>query len=397
MGERLSPRLRAKRIAARLAREGRGLLGPARTVYVDRRVDEYRGYWEAAARLIGADFGELAPGLWEARLDGRRTRIANYVVEADDPVTLRVAGDKALCLGLAEGAGVPVPEHRVFRLASVREARAHVERAGGLWVVKPARGSSSGLGVTTGVRTARQVEDAAVLASLFCPDILLERMVPGESCRLLYLDGELVHAVRRRGARVTGDGASTIRTLAGRAGLARVLADPASDAALTAQGLSADAVPAAGREVVVRGIPAVAGSARELRTVYDETITSLVHPALARSLADVVRRLGSRFAGVDVVTLDPGRSLEESGGALIEINTTPGIHHHYHTDDERRTHPVAVRVLRRLLDADDLPPPSHAVTPEASGYALRTSHLALRTAVQRPCPPRRKDAGHALP
>jgi phosphosulfolactate synthase len=63
---------------------------------------------------------------------------------------------------------------------------------------------------------------------------------------------------------------------------------------------------------------------------------------------------------VDVVTVDPSRPSGRAGGAFIEVNTTPGIHHHYHTDEERRTHPVAVRVLRRLLGADD---PPMAITP----------------------------------
>ena len=385
MDERLSPRLRARRVGASLAREGRRVLGLARTVYVEQRVDEYRGYWEGAARILGAEFSTLAPGVWEVRLGERATRIAGHVVQADDPVTLRLAGDKALCHALARAAGVPVPEHLVFRLSTLREARKRVDGSGGLWVVKPVRGSSSGLGVTTGVRTGKEVEDAAVLASLFCPDLLLERMVAGESCRLLYLDGELVHAARRRGARVTGDGRRTVRQLAAERNLARMLDDPASLATLAAARLTADDVPGAGREVVVRGIPAVSDGARELRTIYDETITPLVHPSLARSLAEVVRRLGSRLAGVDVVTVDPARPLEETGGAFLEINTTPGIHHHYHTDEERRAHPVVVRVLRRLLDADapaaslterNRPMPSPAEAPPAG--RLRTAdYLAM--------------------
>ena len=362
MDERVSPRLRARRIGATLAREGRRVLGMTRTVYVDQRVDEYRGYWEGAVRLLGGELADVAPGIWEARLDGRRTRVAGHVVQADDPVTLRVAGDKALCLRLAREAGVRVPDHLAFGLGTLARAQRKVASDGGLWVVKPARGSSSGVGITTGVRTAAQVEDAAVLASLFSPDLLLERMVPGESCRLLYLEGELLHAVRRRGVRVTGDGRTPLRRLSAERGLGPVLADPASAETLAAQGLGPGSVPEAGREVVLRGIPAVPGAGREMRTVYDETVTDRVHPALAAALGRVVRRLGSRFAGVDVVTLDPGAPLEDTGGAFLEINTTPGIHHHYHTDAERRTHPVAVAVLRRLLAvesaaADTVPVP----------------------------------------
>ena len=39
--------------------------------------------------------------------------------------------------------------------------------------------------------------------------------------------------------------------------------------------------------------------------------------------------------------------LAESGGAVIEVNTTPGFHYHYHKNDG--SFPVAVRVLEQLL------------------------------------------------
>lgn len=349
--EHLSLRLRAKRWNCRALRDGRRVLGLNRTVYVDQRLEEYRGYWEGAARLIGAELVPLSRAIWEVRLDGRSTRISGHVVAADDPVTLRVAGDKALCHALARRAGLPVPEHHVFRLGEAARAREVVARSGGAWVVKPAAGSASALGVTTGITSPAGVEDAAVLASLFSPELLLERMVPGESCRLLFLDGELLHAVRRRGARVEGDGRSPVAALAARAGLDAVLAAPGADACLAAQGLGPASVPEAGRSVLLGGIPPGRASHRELRTVYDETITGRVHPATVAAAAGVVRLAGSRFAGVDLVTPDPSLPLEACGGAFLELNTTPGIHHHYQDEDDHRGHPVAVRVLHALLRA----------------------------------------------
>ncbi|HET6230051.1 MAG TPA: hypothetical protein VFE05_08280 [Longimicrobiaceae bacterium] len=343
-------RLRARRVGVGLARTGRRVLGMDITVYVDQRVDEYRGYWQGAADQIGARLTPLARDVWEVTLGPRRTRISAHVTQADDPVTLRIAGDKPLCHRLASEAGVPVPEHLVFRLGDLAAARDRVASDPGPWVVKPARGSASGMGITTGVTTAAGLEAAAVLASLFGQDVMLERMVPGESYRLLYLRGEMVHAVRRRGARLTGDGVSTVRELAREAGLGSLLADPVAAPTLAAQGLGAGSIPEAETSVLLRGVPAGMG-ARELRTVYDETATHLVCSETAAALGRVVRELGSRFAGVDVITADPGVPLELAAGAFIEVNTTPGIHHHYQTDDDRRQHPVATRVLRHLLDS----------------------------------------------
>ena len=56
-----------------------------------------------------------------------------------------------------------------------------------------------------------------------------------------------------------------------------------------------------------------------------------------------------RFAGVDLVTPDPTRSLAEAGGAVLEVNSPPGLHYHYLVEDPDRATPVAVTVLEQLL------------------------------------------------
>jgi D-alanine-D-alanine ligase-like ATP-grasp enzyme len=98
--------------------------------------------------------------------------------------------------------------------------------------------------------------------------------------------------------------------------------------------------------MVVRWLPADIGSSRERRTIYDEDVTHLIAPTLVSEVAPLMATLGSRFAGVDLLTNDPSRTLAESGGVFLEINTTPGMHHHC-AIEERCT--VAETVLGRLL------------------------------------------------
>ncbi len=340
--------LNCRRLAAFGERSAKRLLGFERTVYVGQRVQEYRGYWEGAARLIGAEFHDLADDVWEVRRDGRRTRICVSHVQLNDPVVSDISANKKLCYDLASEAGLPIPNHAVFTLAELDRAFELLERLPGPCVVKPASDTSAGIGVTTHVRTRRQLKSAAILASLFTKQLLVEEMIPGESCRLLYIGGEFVHAVRRRGVRVTGDGTSTI------AGLVRQVASPgAIDAnavwTLRAQGLTPQSVVEVGREVLVRSLPAREARTRELRTVYNEEITSEVGRPLREEIGRIVAAVESRLAGVDVVTLDPRVSLRESGGVFLEVNPGPGIHHHYVTEEDHRTHPVAAKLLDYLL------------------------------------------------
>lgn len=325
------------------------LLRAQSTTYADGRIDEYRTYWQEAASRLSADFSALGDSVWEVRLNGRRTRLLNYLAQIDDPVTLELGGDKVFGYQVAQAAGVPIPEHVALPAARVDLALGHMSRCQGPLVIKPGSGSSAGMGVTTNVRTPAQVLEAWALASLYASTIIVERMIFGESCRLLYLDGNLIHAVRRRGLRFRGDGRSTIAELLVTNGQARLRDDSIVAATLAAQGLTVGSIVPAGDDCVVSTIPVAHRGQQELRTVYNESITSSIGSDLLDEGRRVVSGLGSAFAGVDVVTNDPSRSLEASGGAFLEVNTTPGLHHHYLAPEDFGDNSVAVQVLRHLL------------------------------------------------
>ncbi len=339
----------AERWRQRLVRGIGARLGGNGTVYVAERSDEYRRYWEEGARLVGAEFTPLTSRIWEVRRGDRRVRLANHVTPCDDPATRQLAGDKPFCLALAKAAGVPVPAHVVVTLTDLEPARHFLAAQRGPVVVKPARDSSSGLGVTTHVNTWPGVIRAAALASFYDQSILVERMIAGESCRLLFLDGRLIHAVRRRGVRVTGDGRSTIAQLIARVSPGLGPSDWNLVMTLGAANRRLDEVPREGEEVLVRSLPPATAETRELRTVYDETVTAACAPELVAELSGVLRRLGSEFAGIDLIANDLGRPLGASGGTFLEINTTPGIHHHYITPEDFAPTPVAKLVLEYLL------------------------------------------------
>ena len=159
----------------------------------------------------------------------------------------------------------------------------------------------------------------------------------------------MIHAVRRRGLRVEGDGRATIADLLAGARPRPVPIDRFVLATLAQQGRSSSDVPGAGETVVARWLAAEVRSSRELRTIYDEDITDLVAPALIAELAPILSAVGTRFAGIDVLTNDPTRSLTASGGVFLEVNTTPGLHHHCQPSASGASCLVAETVLRRLL------------------------------------------------
>ena len=79
-------------------------------------------------------------------------------------------------------------------------------------MLKPVQGAG-GRGVAGQVRTLDQLKRALVHAGRFSADVLIEQQAPGDSYRLLFLDGVLLDTLRRPQPRVVGDGSTTIESL----------------------------------------------------------------------------------------------------------------------------------------------------------------------------------------
>ena len=321
----------------------------------DGRRPGYTRMWHEAAGAVGADVADLGGGFLAFRRGDALTRVWNNWVGLDDIVTARLAADKERAHRLLTAAGLPVPAHRRFEAGDLGPALDFLARCGGPCVVKPVSGAG-GSGTTSGVRTERQLRRARLRAARLHGDLLIERQVPGDVLRLLFLDGELLDVIRRRPPAVTGDGRSTIleliaaeneRRFAAAAGERPWLLRADLDAVFTleAAGLRLSSVPAAGERVAIK--TAVSQNGPE----DNESLAAAVGDALVADAARAAAAVGVRLAGVDVITRDPGAALRRSGGAVLEVNATPGLHYHYEVRDRARAVPVAELILERLLAA----------------------------------------------
>jgi cyanophycin synthetase len=351
------------RVGARL-----DVLRGAGAAYAKRRVHEerslaaigagghvYNRIWRDAATKLGARVTDLGAGFLEIALGSARTRVALNVTAIDDPVAIRIALNRVLSYRLLSMAGVPVPEHVELEFPDLRPARDFVASTGGPCIVKPASGTSGGDGITSGVRSESDLRRACVRAARTGGRLLVERQLLGNEYRLLLLDGQLIGAVRRRPPQLRGDGSSAVADLLadenrrriearGEKGLKLLTLDLDAILTLDRADLQLQSVPPPGAPVILKGLVSQAGPA-ESETVHRSAFAEdLVAECRAAAAA-----AGLRLAGADVITPDPGRSLRSGGGAMIEVNGTPGLHYHYQVADREAADDVAVPVLAALL------------------------------------------------
>jgi cyanophycin synthetase len=240
-----------------------------------------------------------------------------------------ISRDKARSKAFFTRLGVPCAEHVLLR--SEAELADAVTKIGWPCVVKPVDGSH-GMGVTTGVRSEVELQRAYALArALTNLPIMIESHVEGDTIRLLVVRGKLLAAIRREPPFVVGDDESTVRALIDRINQTRparrrhvvdpyrIPIDEALALVLARQGLSLDHVLPEGQKVPVRGN----ANSSTGGLVFD--VSGEIHPDIARMAEMLADAFRITVAGIDYITDALDKSPVDGRGAVIEINSFPGL------------------------------------------------------------------------
>lgn len=316
----------------------------------------YTKLWTETAHQVGADIQDIGYGFYKIQVGGRATYVHNSMVMLDNHLTLKIAGNKPLVSSLFSKSEYHYPTAKFieYDLTNLQKAYNFLQEIKKPGVVKPADAGSGGQGITTGIDSWTRLKKASFNASIFGQRLLLEEQIEGHSFRLLYLNGQYLDAVRREPPQVLGDGKRSIKMLIEDENIKRVSAhkprslhpltiDLDSKYFLHSQGYGVNAVLPEKKRIPVKRV------VNQNSCYENESVTSIVHPGIIKMGAQMTRLFGVQLAGVDIITPDITRPLVEAGGIMGELNTTPGLHHHYFISNEMEITPVALHILKFLL------------------------------------------------
>ena len=336
-----------------LARRFLNKLRPNVKAMARNRAAFYAQAWAFAAAQTGSQIRSLGGDIYEITNGGQSVRVCLNYSPFDDCVTLQLAGNKPAVYGLLAEAKVPIPRYAHLSVLDMSVARTFLSQSDRPVVVKPAYGTGAGEGITTNITTIRRLYQAVAWSSAFCSELVLEEQIEGDNYRLLFLDGELLDCIVRWPPRLVGDGVSSIRRLIGRENEERVRnglelgqtlipLDLDTKNTLAAQGMRSRTVPDHGQVVRVKDV-INCNRAEENESPKSRIAEPLI--ALGRKISDII---GTRLVGIDIITTNLEIDLHESGGAVIDVNTTPGFYYHHLKKD--RCSLVSVQVLQRALE-----------------------------------------------
>jgi len=315
----------------------------------------YQQLWQEAARNIDARATGWDFGYMRIARGGRTTVVQQGTVMLDSHLMLEVMGNKALTYALMAEKEYSTPDYQTFTMRSLKDAEALLARHKGKEVVvKPISGTGGGRGVTTGIRDLKSLRKAARMAAQFDSDLMIEEQVEGDSFRLLYLNGQFIDGVRRDRPEITGDGKHSIRKLVALENERRLTERPITALSplkidrdcinwLEQQGLTPRSVLAQARSIQLKR------AVNENRAEQNHNVTDQVHPDTVAMGSRLATDFGVEFAGLDVICQDISAPLTRANGWMNEVNTTPGIHHHYLIANPEAGARVAEKVLDYIL------------------------------------------------
>jgi len=326
---------------------------PNRLKYRQLRRDFYGPLWQSAAENIGAKCEAWVGEYKKIYRDDAFVPVYLTQVNLNSALMDKILIDKLMTQELLQRRHYPIPKNIFFKVNDLRPAQRFLDQHRTV-VVKPAGGTAGGCGVTTDIRDMSTLERAAKFAARYAPQLILEEHVTGDSYRLLYVGGKFIDAVRRTSPLLTGDGHHTIRQLISMENGRRLTQKPISslialkideDCRLTLKknGYSVQSVPDKGAEIMIKQ------SVNENNAAQNFNAYEKVHPATIAMGESIMRDFNLELGGIDIQCSDISIPLEQSGGRILEINSPPGIHHHYLIDRPNSGQPVAEHILEYMF------------------------------------------------
>ena len=280
---------------------------------------------EALRRGIRVEIADAESGELRLSVGGRTVVTQESLSEFTSAVAMSRCDDKRATRRIMERAGVRVARGAVACEGDLAAATELLRECGEV-VVKPARGEQ-GRGITVGVTDEAGLARAVELALQFCPDVLVEELVPGDDLRVVVIDGQVVAAAVRRPAEVVGDGrhpvselvaATSRRRERATGGESSIPLDDITAEVVADAGWSMDDVPPNGERIRVRRT----ANLHTGGTIED--VTDQLHPAIAEAAVRAATALGIPVTGIDFLVPD----VAGPDHVFIEANERPGLANH---------------------------------------------------------------------
>ncbi len=263
-------------------------------------------------------------------------------------LAVETADNKFLSTLMLKDAGIPVLETiKTTEFCDVLEFYREIAKS---IVTKPLEGYL-GKNSMFDLNSEEEIKQGFELAKEFDDEIIVQPYLEGKSYRLLIIDYKFVAATELTPPSVVGNGKDTImelieqinsdpdRALGDKGKLTIIQIDETTGRILKSKAYTPETILDKGEILVLKksGNPKLGGTSTD--------VTEKVNP-FNRFIAErAAKVIGLNVAGVDIISHDIGKPLNENGGVVLEINAAPDFRMHINPAVGK-----PINVAKELLD-----------------------------------------------
>ncbi len=286
-----------------------------------------------AARRRGIPVSYTASDVMVLGQGIHQRKMFKNIPDSESHLAVNMSTDKTRTVTALHAAGLPIPKHVEVRTS--QEALEAARLIGFPVVVKPVR-TDQGVGITLGVSSNAMLQTAFDYARKFDTRIAVEEFIPGDTYRLLVLDGKFLAAARTEAAIIVGDGKQTVRQIIDAInadprrgpghlkGLTWLVIDDEVNATLKAHNLTPNSVLPPLRSLRLRSKSNVGLGGSSI------AVTGQVHEENRKLAVLCAKIVGLKLAGIDFRSSAIDKPWQEVACGVLEVNTSPGLR--LHTD-----------------------------------------------------------------
>jgi cyanophycin synthetase len=294
---------------------------------------------------------------------GKDSQIIEFMSSSkDSKIAKQIQKDKWSSNLIIERLGIPTPKWQVIDTPEqIEEVWDKYEKP---VVIKPT-GLTAGNGVSTGINTIEQAQEAFNIAKektkkhigiSWQQKVMIQEQVSGDDYRLLVIDGKLEVTTKRIPAFIVGDGKSTIKELIEQTNkdprrdiskpthiLKPIKIDPPLLKLLAERGLTLSSVPRRDEKITVRKVASMSQGG------ITEDFTDQVGPEIKYIVESIAQSIHAFVIGADILCKDISKPLTKDNGGIIEINTKPEAYLNLYPVIGKQREYVADTHIRKLL------------------------------------------------
>lgn len=243
-------------------------------------------------------------------------------------IGMKISEDKATTNEILRHQGIPTTEQLL--VADPESLEKFYTKYHGDILMKPLA-STLGQGIYGNLQSLTEAQAALASIQKGFGYALAEKKIRGKEYRVLVFENHVIAVAEFIPPTLVGDGKNTILHLieghnaliANTEGSTPIPIKPELMHILAEQGLTLSMIPALGLVIPLYRAAPISHGGKAIDA------TTLVHPKNKQLFLRAAKAISLNIAGIDVITEDIGKPLEETGGVILEINGGPDLSLHH--------------------------------------------------------------------